>query len=124
MLANKEHTSACLCVGVCSRQNDEQSSPFPPLPPATAIKSLLYGQAMQLAEYFPLGSFLFMLAHSCIFDDKPEQPAIGHAASCDVSSQLVSHLIVQTFSAKHYKYVHAVVCVQQSGLGRCCSPIF
>jgi hypothetical protein len=118
MLDNKEHTSACLCVGVYSRQNEEQ------YPPPRAIKALLYRQAMQLAGYFPLRPFLFMFAHSWTFDDKPEQPAIVHVAFCGVSCQFVSYLIVQPFRTKHCKHVHAVVCVQQSGLGRCCSPIF
>ena len=92
-LDNKERTSAFLCADVFSRQNDEQSS-HPPI----AIKALLYRQAMQLAEYFPLRSFSFMYAHSCIFDDKPEQPAIIYAAPCGVSCQFVTYLIVQPFS--------------------------
>jgi len=94
--------------------------PFPP----TAIKVLPYRQAMQLAEYFPLRSFLFMFAHICIFYDKPEQPAVVYAPSSGVSCQFVSYSIEQPLSTKHCKHVHAVVCVQQSGPGRYCSPIF
>jgi hypothetical protein len=115
-LNNKEHTSACLCAGVYSRQNDEQSSH-----PPTAIKALLYRQAMQFAEYFPLRPFLFMFAHSCKFDDKPEQPAIVYTASCGVSCQFISYLTVQSFSTGNWqKYIikklQHIVCSWASSL--------